>query len=148
MAACGCFANEAARRDVWEHPVLTKILLIAAGGGVGSVLRYAIAGWSQKWAGGSFPLGTLIVNVIGCFLIGCLSAAFDRPTIIREEYRIAILVGVLGGFTTFSTFALETLKLTNDRQFVAAASNIFASVGVALVAVWFGYRLVGRLMEL
>ena len=110
------------------------------------MLRYMISGWGQKWAGGSFPLGTLIVNVIGCFLIGCLTAAFDRPTIIREEYRIAVLVGLLGGFTTFSTFALETLTLTNDRQFVGAATNILASVVVALAAVWFGHRLVEKLM--
>ena len=146
--ARGGLRREAARRNVWEQRVLTKIILIAAGGGLGPVLRYVIAGWGQKWAGGSFPFGTLIVNVIGCFLIGCLRAAFDRPTIVREEYRIAILVGLLGGFTTFSTFALETLALTNDRQFKWAASNILASVGMALAAVWFGYRVVEKLMGL
>ena len=88
------------------------------------------------------------MNIVGCFLIGCLTAVFDRPTIIREEYRIALMVGLLGGFTTFSTFALETFALTNDRQFFRAAANVLASVGMALAAVWLGYRLAEKLLGL
>jgi CrcB protein len=122
--------------------------MIAAGGGIGSVLCYLISGWGQHAAGGAFPLGTLIVNAAGCFVIGWLSAVFDRPTIIAEEYRAALLIGVLGGFTTFSTFALETLTLTNAGQFFRASLNVLASVAGALLAVWLGYRLAERLMGL
>ncbi len=128
--------------------MLTKILLIAAGGGIGSVLRFLISGLGQHVAGAGFPLGTLIVNVAGCFVIGCLTAVFDRPTLIAEECRMALLIGVLGGFTTFSTFALETLTLTNTGDFFRASLNVLASVGGALLAVWLGYRVVEKLMGL
>jgi CrcB protein len=83
---------------------LLKWGLIALGGGAGAVLRYAAAGWGQKLSDGVFPLGTLIVNVSGCLLIGFLAAAFSGPQLVREEWRMAVLVGFLGSYTTFSTF--------------------------------------------
>ena len=90
---------------------MLKVLLIALGGAAGSVLRYLLHGWLQRAAGIRFPLGTLAVNVLGCLLIGCLAALFLAHSQIREEYRLGLTVGVLGGFTTFSTFSLETFKL-------------------------------------
>lgn len=119
---------------------MTKVLLIAAGGAAGSTLRYLAAGWVQKLSGASFPFGTLAVNVVGCLLIGCLGAAFAGPVLIREEYRVAILVGALGGFTTFSTYAWETLSLANDGQIARALANVLLSNAVGLLAVWIGYR--------
>jgi fluoride exporter len=119
---------------------MTKWILIAAGGALGSVLRYALQGWVQRASNGSFPVGTLVVNVIGCALVGFLMAAFTGPKLIREEYRLGIIVGILGGFTTFSAFGLETFSLTNDRQFAFAALNVVLSCGLGLVAVWAGYR--------
>jgi CrcB protein len=95
---------------------MNKWLLIAAGGALGSLLRYALQGWAQRLAGGNFPAGTLAVNLIGCLLIGVLSGAFSGPLLIREEYGIGLTVGVLGGFTTFSTFGLETFILANAGQ--------------------------------
>jgi len=117
-----------------------KILMIAAGGAVGATLRYSISGWGQKLVSGSFPIGTLLVNVIGCLLIGFACALFAGPHLIREEYRAGLLIGLLGAFTTFSTFGWETFALANAYQMRLAILNIVLSNGVGLFAVWFGYR--------
>ena len=118
-----------------------KFVLIAAGGAVGALLRYAISGWAQRIASGSFPTGTLFVNLLGCFLIGFLGAFFAGPHLIRDEYRVALLVGLLGAFTTFSTFGWESFALANGGQLGLAVVNIVLSNGAGLVAVWFGYRM-------
>jgi len=81
-----------------------KYALIMMGGALGSLLRYILQGWGQAIMNGTFPLGTLVVNVVGCFTIGFLTFSFLGPWPIRQDYRIGILVGVLGGFTTFSSF--------------------------------------------
>lgn len=120
---------------------MTKVLMIAAGGAVGSSLRYVVAGWGQKLTAGAFPVGTLTVNVAGCLLIGVLGALFAGPTLLRDEYKVAILVGALGGFTTFSTFGWETLSLLNDAQYGRALLNVLGTNILALSAVWLGYRL-------
>lgn len=120
---------------------MQKLFLLFIGSGLGGVLRYALAGGVQKMANGGFPLGTLAVNVIGCLLIGFLTAALSGRVLLQEEYRIALLVGLLGGFTTFSTFGLETFTLLNDGQTVRALWNIAVSVSAGLAAVWIGYRL-------
>ena len=120
---------------------MEKILLIAVGGGVGALLRYLISGWGQTLVDGWFPLGTLIVNSLGCLLIGSLGAYFAGPQLIREEYRIALLVGVLGAFTTFSTFSWETLSLARDGELRLALVNVVLNNVLALTAVWFGYRI-------
>lgn len=118
-----------------------KALLIASAGGIGSLLRYIISGWGQRISGESFPVGTLLVNVLGCLAIGFIAAAVSGRFLIREEYRVAIMIGLLGGFTTFSSFGLETLSLINDGQAARAILNIVLSLGLGLTAVWFGYRL-------
>ena len=119
---------------------MTKWLLIATGGAVGSVLRYAVHTWVQRLTSSNFPLGTLTVNLVGCLVIGVLAAAFAGPIQIREEYRLGLVVGVLGGFTTFSTFGLETFLLMNLGQLGLALLNIVLSCSIGLIAVWFGYR--------
>src|SRR5262245_45247633 len=124
---------------------MTKILLIAAGGAFGSVSRYAVHGWLSRWAGESFPFGTLAVNLLGCLLIGVLAAAFAGPFPVREEYRLALTVGVLGGFTTFSAFGLETFRLADQKQHVAALAYVSVSVILGIAAVWLGYRAAERL---
>ena len=120
---------------------MTKLLLIFLAGGSGSLARYLLGGWVQRQGTESFPLGTLIVNVLGCFLIGFLAAAFSGRILIREEYRVMITVGFIGGFTTFSTFGLETFTLLDDGQIMRAMTNVVLSVGLGLLAVWLGYRL-------
>jgi CrcB protein len=119
---------------------MQKLLLIMAGGAVGSLLRYLLSGWGQRIGGGSFPWGTLLVNVVGCLLIGALGALFSGPQLIREEYRVALLVGFLGALTTFSTFGWESFALVNERQWSMALLNVAASNGLALSAVWLGFR--------
>ena len=118
-----------------------KILMITGGGGAGAVCRYLLAAGTQKLTGSGFPAGTLTVNVIGCFFLGLLGCLLAGPFLVREEYRMAVLVGFLGGFTTFSTFGLETFSLLNDGQRGLALANIFLSNGLGLAAVWLGYRL-------
>jgi CrcB protein len=120
---------------------MMKWVLIAAGGALGSVLRYAMQGWVQRLTSGTFPIGTLAVNVAGCMAIGFLAAAFAGPILVREEYRVGLMVGILGGFTTFSAFGLETFNLANDGQLRLALANVMLSCGLGLVAVWGGYRL-------
>jgi len=119
---------------------MLRYTLIFLGGGLGSVLRYLIAGWTQRAADVSFPLGTFAVNVVGSLVIGFLAATLTGPILIREEYRIGLMVGVLGGFTTFSSFSLETLLLANDGQFGLALLNVVLSVTICLTAAWLGYR--------
>ncbi|MBI1336403.1 MAG: fluoride efflux transporter CrcB [Phycisphaera sp.] len=122
-----------------------KLLLIGIGGATGSLLRYSVSGWMQRigerLGDGSFPLGTLTVNVVGCFLIAVLNVALIGPWMVREEYRIGLLVGVLGGFTTFSSFGWETLSLVNNGQWAYAVTNIVLNNLLGLAAALAGYRL-------
>src|SRR4051794_24691594 len=118
-----------------------RYVLVIVGGGVGSLLRYLVQGWGQKLVNGSFPLGTLLVNVLGCLAIGLLNAIFNGPVLIRQEYRIGLTVGVLGGFTTFSAFGYETFALANDGQTLTAVMNLLLSVGLGFLSVVIGYRL-------
>ena len=120
---------------------MLKFVLIFIGSGLGGVLRYALGGWVQRLGQGTFPVGTLAVNVSGCLLIGFLTALLSGPVLIRDEYRLALLIGVLGGYTTFSTFGWETFSLVNEGQIGQAVVNAAASVGAGVAAVWIGYRL-------
>jgi fluoride exporter len=121
-----------------------KYALIMAGGAIGSLLRYILQGWGQNLTNGTFPLGTLGVNVIGCFVIGFLNFVFTGPWPIRPECRIGLLVGVLGGFTTFSSFGWETFSLANEGQGLRAMMNMLLSITLGFMAVWLGYRLAER----
>lgn len=123
---------------------MLKWLLIAVGGACGSLMRYSFQGWVQRLAGSAFPMGTLAVNVTACIAIGFLSGFFAGPQLIREEYRIGLTVGVLGGYSTFSTFGLETFHLANDREYALALLNMVVSCIAGFVAVWVGYRIAER----
>jgi fluoride exporter len=118
-----------------------RLLLIFIAGGSGCLLRYGLGGWMQRLTGGTFPVGTLAVNLIGCLAIGFLAALFTGPMLIREEYRVMILVGLLGGFTTFSSFAHETVMLLTDGQLGLATLNVVLSNGLGLAGAWLGARL-------
>ena len=124
---------------------MLKIAAIAAGGSVGAVLRFVLAKGVQRFAGESFPLGTLTVNLLGCFLFGLLAAALTSPgVLVREEYRLALLVGFLGAFTTFSTFGADTMALITDRQMLRAVAYVLLSNVVGITAVWLGIRIANR----
>ncbi len=126
--------------------LLNKFTLVMAGGAVGSLLRYLVQGWGQSWTKGTFPVGTLTVNVIGCFLIGVLNMIFAEHVPIRTEYRVGLTVGILGGFTTFSSLGWETFALANEGQSLRAAMNMLLSVTLGFGAVWLGYRVAERWM--
>jgi len=114
---------------------------VALGGAIGSVLRYLIQIQSTQWFGSSFPYGTLLVNVVGSLLIGFLSFTLLERVSVSDEVRFAIFVGLLGGFTTFSTFSLETLNLLQQGNFINAAGNVLVSVGLCLLACFLGLSL-------
>ena len=122
-----------------------KVLLVFVGSGVGGVLRLALTEGIQRFAGPSFPLGTLTVNVLGCLAMGILGGAFAGQTHIRDEHRLLLMVGLLGGFTTFSAFGRETVALADDGRLLLAGLNIALSNGLGLGAIWLGGWLAGRL---
>ncbi len=113
---------------------------VALGGAVGSASRFAAARGVQQLFGGTFPYGTMFVNVLGCITIGFLAERFS-VTLIAPHYRLAVLVGLLGGFTTFSTFSQETLTLLQHKQNLQAAANVVGTVLACLAACWLGHKL-------
>ena len=122
---------------------MTKLIYIAFGGALGAVLRYAVANGAQRLTEGTFPVGTLVVNTLGCLAVGLLGTLFAGPILVREEVRFALLLGFLGGFTTFSTFGFETFALLTDGEWWWAAANVTLANTLGLLAVWSGYRLAG-----
>ncbi len=121
---------------------MNQLVAVALGGAFGAVFRFLISTGVYQWLGKSFPYGTLAVNVTGSLLIGLMTEALLLQRIeLSVEYRSAILVGLFGSLTTFSTFSLDTLYLLEQGQFNKAAVNVFASVLVCLFAVWIGLSL-------
>ncbi|NOZ13528.1 MAG: fluoride efflux transporter CrcB [Acidobacteria bacterium] len=114
--------------------VLKRILVIAAGGGLGAILRYLLSEAVYRISGPTFPWGTLTVNLVGCYLIG-LAWQYSEMFLVSSGIRIFILTGVLGAFTTFSTFSLETLTLLRDGEIKMAVSNQILSVAFGLILV-------------
>jgi CrcB protein len=121
-----------------QEPALEALIYIAMGGAIGAVLRYGASLSVYSLMGRGFPYGTLFVNVTGSLLMGLLSVMMLERFNIGPEWRAAVLVGVLGSFTTFSTFSIETLNLLEQGDVMRAVTNIVSSVLVCLVAVWFG----------
>ncbi len=118
---------------------MNQIIAIALGGACGAVVRFLMSAGLYQWLGRGFPYGTLVVNVVGSFLIGLLTEAlFMQRITITFDYRAAILIGFIGAFTTFSTFSLETLYLIEQGSLTKAALNMAVSVLGCLFAVWFG----------
>ena len=111
------------------------------GGGLGAVLRYELGGWVQAHAGPAFPWGTFFVNAIGCFAIGLLATLIDERGVGGAGLRSFLIPGLLGGFTTFSAFGLETWRLTEQAAWSAAAGNTLGSVIVCGIAVAAGVAL-------
>jgi CrcB protein len=125
---------------------MLRVFLVGAGGFLGAVLRYLVGGWVHNVLDNAwFPYGTLAVNVAGCLLIGFLAGLAENRFIFGAETRLFLFIGILGGFTTFSSFAYETLSLARDAQNLAAAINVLAQVSLGLAGVWIGNTL-SRLM--
>lgn len=117
---------------------MKQMIAIAVGGAVGSLLRYGASNAVHLWMTRSFPYGTLVVNVSGCLVMGILYVLLIERLNLGPEWRAALLVGLLGGYTTFSSFSMETLLLFENGEHVKAFANIILSVSLCLAAVWLG----------
>lgn len=116
-------------------------LWIGLGSALGGMARYGCSGLAARYIGATFPWGTLIVNVSGSLVIGVLAAlaAADGRLLISPDARAFLMIGVCGGFTTFSAFSIETLDLARDGDWLWAGANVVLSVVLCLLAVWLGY---------
>ena len=122
---------------------MDRYLVVMIGAAAGGLARYAIGTAIMQRFGGRFPLGTLVVNVTGCFLIGVLMTMFaDRPAA-HPNWRLLLVTGVLGGYTTFSSFGWETYQALRDNA-LAGLANVALSVILGLLAVWCGALLARR----
>ena len=124
-----------------------KILLIAIGGGLGAAARFSLTSAIQSRPWSSPYAGTLIVNVLGCFAIGLLAQLFSGSWQVREEIRFALVIGLLGGFTTFSSYAFESLALFESGERLAAITNVVLSNVLGILAAWGGFALAARLFS-
>lgn len=116
-------------------------LWVAAGAAIGGVGRYWLSGVVAGWVGETFPWGTLVINVTGSFVIGFFAALTgpDGRVMASTNTRQFVMTGICGGYTTFSSFSLQTLNLTRDGEWLYAGGNVTLSVVLCLIAVWLGY---------
>ena len=122
---------------------LLNLIYVGVGGFLGSIGRYLLAGAVYRiFPNLNFPIGTTVVNILGCLLIGFITGLVEVRNLLGPELRIFILIGVLGGFTTFSTFGFETFALLRDGTFVPALANVMVQVMLGISAVWFGFNLI------
>lgn len=125
---------------------MLKIAIIGLGGGLGAILRYLMAGGVHSLAKStSFPVGTMTVNVTGCLLIGLGGGLIESRQLFSPEWRAFLFMGILGGFTTFSTFGLETFNLAKEGQWLASFGNVGISLVLGLAAVLAGH-MISRLL--
>ena len=122
---------------------LLNLVYVGVGGFLGSIGRYLLAGTVYRiFPNLNFPIGTAVVNILGCFLIGFIAGLVEVRNLLGPELRIFILIGLLGGFTTFSTFGFETFALLRDGAFIAAFANVLVQVIVGISAVWLGFNII------
>lgn len=124
---------------------MKQLFAIAAGGALGSVLRYGLSTWVHSFAGRGFPYGTLAVNVLGCLAMGFLFVLLVERMGENSVLRAGLLIGVLGGFTTFSAFSIETFNLIEQGALVKATGNMAASLVLCIGATWLGVLLARQL---
>jgi CrcB protein len=118
---------------------LFGITLVAVGGAIGSVLRYVLSTLVLRMSGSLFPAGTFAVNFVGCVVFGAIVGAAEQRFVLTPEARAFLLVGVLGGFTTFSSYVFESFALMQDGQLLTAAVNIGGQVVAGLLGFWVAY---------
>ncbi len=117
---------------------MLSFFYVALGGAVGAVLRYAVSGWTYHFSSGVFPWGTLAVNLIGSLIIGFLWGVSDVG-VVSQNMRLFLFIGIIGSFTTFSTFSLESFSLLRDGEYVLLMFNILFSVVLGIGLVFAGY---------
>lgn len=118
-----------------------QYLLVALGGIIGASSRYCLQGVVYNWLGVMFPWGTLIVNLLGCFIIGFLLELSESRVVISSDLKVFLTIGILGSFTTFSTFSYESMALLRDGEFVLSITNILSHVIGGLCLAWSGMLL-------
>ncbi len=121
--------------------MIRQLAAVAIGGAAGAVMRWLVASGVQKMAGGAFPWGTFTVNALGSFLLGFLFVWLIERSTASELVRLAITVGFLGAFTTFSTYSLESIRLLQEGAFSLAFGNIMGQVVACLLLTWLGIQL-------
>ncbi|MEK7697346.1 MAG: fluoride efflux transporter CrcB [Pseudomonadota bacterium] len=117
---------------------MTQVLAIGIGGAIGSLLRFWMSTWVHSFAGRGFPYGTLTVNVLGCLVMGVLFVLFTERFSDNAVLRAGMLIGVLGGFTTFSSFSIETFNLMEQGAYIKAVSNMVLSLVLCVGSTWLG----------
>ena len=121
--------------------MVQQLTAVAIGGAAGAVMRWLMAGAVQRWTGSAFPWGTFAVNALGSFLLGFLFVWLIERSTASELVRLALTVGMLGAFTTFSTYSLESIRLLQEGALGMAAANVMGQVVVCLVLTWLGIQL-------
>ena len=122
-----------------------NLLLVAIGGALGSVARSVLSTLVLRASGSLFPVGTFVVNAIGCLVFGLIVGVSEQRLPLAPATRAFLLVGVLGGFTTFSSYAFESFSLARDSQFAAAAVNLVGQVVAGFIGMWAGVAVGGAL---
>lgn len=123
---------------------MQEIIVVGAGGFIGAVARYLLSGLIHRNLDSSFPWGTFTVNIVGCFLIGCLLHLVENRLVVSDQMRLFLGIGILGAFTTFATFSQEIIDLMRSGQNWLALANVLFSVGLGVLALWVGYMLLKR----
>lgn len=124
---------------------MNKIMAVAVGGALGSVLRYGLSNWVHSFVGRGFPYGTLAVNVLGCLAMGILFVLFVERSSENTLWRAGLIIGLLGGFTTFSAFSIETFSLMEQGAMAKAIGYVVASLMLCFGATWVGVVLARQL---
>ena len=114
--------------------------LVGAAGAAGTLLRYGLGGWLARATGGVLPWETFVINTLGCLAIGIVAGLFDKGALLPPSVRMALMVGLIGGFTTFSTFALDAFRLAAVGQWTAAAGYVLLTNVVGFAALLAGYK--------
>lgn len=120
---------------------MEKYFFVGVGGMVGTICRYGLSGLLYRLMGDRFPYGTFAVNIVGCFAIGLLMSLFEERWLVPPNFRLFLTIGVLGGFTTFSTFSFETVEMIKGGNFHMASLNIVGSLFCCLCATWGGFMI-------
>jgi fluoride exporter len=127
-----------------KEQAVVNYAVVFVGGGIGAALRYWLSGSVYRFVGADFPYGTLLVNVLGCCLIGFMMSFFEERFSVQPILRVFLTIGVLGGFTTFSTFSYETVALLKEGSYLWGTANVVYSVLICLGGSWIG-SVIGKL---
>jgi len=118
---------------------MEKFVFIGLGGFLGSIARYGLTSLIQTKTESIFPYGTMLVNILGCFIIGLLMTLFQERIVVSQNIRLFLIIGILGGFTTFSSFSYDTFAMMKTGNFLGAGLNAGVSLFGCLIATWFGF---------